>query len=570
MREKVADVIVKTLEQAGVRHCYGIVGDTLNRIAEAISESEIEWVGVRHEEAGAFAAGAEALATGRLAAVAGSCGPGSLHFVNGLYDAHRNRAPVILIATQITRSELGFDFIQEVDFKDIYRGCSVYCDMIYTPDQAIRKTVIACQTAMAKRGVAVLVVPVDISLSNYEGEPIRRVQRSRPMTRPNDEELECIAYALNQGGNIAIYGGAGCEGAHAEIMETAALLNAPVAHTARAKQFLEPNNPHNVGMTGFLGTEAGYHAVLECDTLLVLGADFAWSQYYPGDATIIQIDMEITHLGRRHPVTMGYLGDVKTTLGALIPQLQQRDDASFHDRYVKRYRDAAQAMRDKAVPAGDGGIPANYLTALIDRHAGDDTHFAADDGTPTAWMYRLITANGRRRLFASLLHGTMASSLPSAIGLQRSQLGRQVIALCGDGGLSMLFGELMTTMQEDLPIKIVVYDNGKLGFVEIEQKAEGMMQLYTDLKNPDFGKVAEAIGLWGRTVSRANELEEAIRAWLAHPGPALLNVRVSPMLMVMPPFIDPKATYGMALYSARAILHGKGGDVWELIKENFL
>jgi pyruvate dehydrogenase (quinone) len=570
VNEKVADVIVKILEQAGVRHCYGIVGDTLNRMAEAIFQSEIGWVSVRHEEAGAFAAAGEALATGHLTAVAGSCGAGGLHFLNGLYDANRNRAPVVLIATQITRRELGFDFMQEVDFKEVYRGCSVYCDMIFTPDQAIRKTVIACQAAMAKQGVAVLIVPVDISISDHQGEPLRKVHYSLPVTRPNDEEIDCIAQALNKGGNIAIYGGYGCHGAHSEIMTVAALLNAPVAHTASAKQFLEPDNRYDIGMTGILGTEAGYHAVLECDTLLLLGADFAWSQYYPTDATIIQLDAEATHLGRRHPVTMGYIGDVKATLKALAPRLRQQDDTSFRDRYVQRYRHAQKAMRDQAVPGGDGGIPANYLTRLIDVFAADNADFAADDGTPTAWMYRLITANGRRRLYASLLHGTMASGLPTAIGLQRSQPGRQVIALCGDGGLSMLLGELLTTVQEDLPIKIVVYDNGKLGFAEIEQKAEGMIPRYTALKNPDFGKVAEAIGLWGRSVTRADELEEAIRAWLAQPGPALLNVRISPMFMVMPTFLDTEAAYGMALYSTRAVLQGMGGDVWELIRENFL
>jgi len=390
------------------------------------------------------------------------------------------------------------------------------------------------------------------------------------VTRPDDAEIDCIAGALNRGGNIAIYGGSGCDGAHAEIMAAAALLNAPVAYTASAKQFLEPDNPYDIGMTGILGTEAGYHAVLECDTLLLLGADFAWSQYYPTDATIIQIDAEAVHLGRRHPVMLGYVGHIKATLKELLPRLRQQDDTSFRDRYVRRYQHARKAMRDQAVPAGDGGIPAHYLTSLIDRFAAEDTHFAADDGTPTASMYRLITANGRRRLYASLLHGTMASGLPTAIGLQRSQPCRQVIALCGDGGLSMLFGELLTTVQEDLPIKIAVYDNGKLGFAELEQKAEGMMPRYTGLKNPDFGKVAEAIGLWGRTVTSADALEEAIRAWLAQPGPALLNVRISPMFMVVPSFLDTQAAYGMALYSTRAVLQGMGGDVWELIRENFL
>lgn len=570
MNQKVADVIVRTLEQAGVRHCYGIVGNALNRIAEAIFQSDIGWVSVRHEEAGAFAAAAEALATGHLTAVAGSCGPGGLHFLNGLYDAQRNRAPVILIATQIARGELGCDFMQEVDFKDVYRGCSVYCDMVFTPEQAIRKTVIACQAAMARQGVAVLIVPIDISLSDCQGEPMRRVHYGRPVTRPDDGELACMAQALDGGGNIAIYGGYGCRDAHEEVMQLAARLNAPVAYTASAKQFLVPDRRHDVGMAGFLGTQAGHHAILECDTLLVLGADLAWPQYHPGDATVIQIDTDAAQLGRHHPVTMGYVGDIRTTLRELLSRLRQREDGSFRDRYVRRYQQALQSMRDQAVPDGDGRVPAGYLTRLIDTLAGEDTHFAADDGMPTVMMYRLVTANGRRRLYASLLHGTMAGGLPTAIGLQRSQPGRQVIALCGDGGLSMLLGELLTAVQEDLPVKIVVYDNAKLGFTEFEQQAGGMAPRYTDLKNPDFGKVAEAIGLWGRTVGRADELEAAMRAWLAQPGPALLNVRVSPMRIVLPPGADSQAACGMALYSMRVIFQERGGDAWELVGEDFI
>jgi pyruvate dehydrogenase (quinone) len=570
MSKPVAEIIVETLVEAGVRRCYGIVGDTLNRIAREIEDSEIDWVHMRHEEAGAFAAQAESLVTGQLTAIAGSCGPGSLHFINGVFEANRNRAPVVLIASQITREELGFDFIQEVDLKQVYQGCSVYCEMILTPDQARRKTVAACQAAINKRGVAVLIVPVDVSHADSHDKTPFSLHSPVPVVRPSDDDLDDIAALLNTGGKIAIYGGSGCQHALEEILQVAERLKCPIAHTSRAKEFLEPGNPYNIGMTGIIGTEAGYHAILECDTLLLLGADFAWRQFYPDKAKIVQVDIDPTHLGRRHPVHLGVVGDIKSTMAALLPLLQERSDSSFRDHSVRKHSLDIQAIRDKAVPGSDGSIPGTYVTKLINQYANDDTLFASDDGTPTVWAYRMLDMNGKRRLLASLLHGTMAGAMPSALGMQKCQPGRQVIAMCGDGGIAMLFGDLMTTIQEDLPIKIVVYDNSKLGFVEIEQRAEGMLNLFTDLKNPDFGKVAEALGLWGRTVDKADELEEAIQTWLAQPGPALLNVRVQPQQLVMPPYIEPAAVAGMALYSARAVLAGRGGDVLEMIKENFL
>jgi len=570
MSKKVADIIVETLQNAGVRHCYGIVGDTLNLIARSLERSEIEWVSVRHEEAGAFAAQAEAQVTGHLTAVAGSCGPGSLHFINGLFEANRNRAPVILIASQIVRDELGFDFIQEVDFKQVYQSCSVFCDMIYTAEQARRKTTVACQTALAKRGVAVLIVPADVSASTVHDDVPYAVHVADPVIRPSHTDLEQIAEILNEGKRIAVYGGSGCHGAHAEVLAVAEKLKAPIAHTSRAKDFLEHDNPYNIGMTGMLGNEAGYHALLNCDTLLMLGADFAWRQFYPDKAKIVQVDIDATHLGRRHPVTKGVVGGVKETLEALLPRLNERSDSSFRDEYLKRYARYKEADKVKIAAGREGSIPGSYLTKVISQHAAKDALFTADDGTPAAWAYRHIEANGQRRIFASLLHGTMANGMPSSIGLQKSQPDRQVICLAGDGGISMLFGDLMTIVQQELPIKIAVFDNGKLGFVEIEQKAEGMLDTFTKLKNPNFAEVARALGLWGQTVSTADQLENVVKVWLAEPGPALLHVHVNPMQLVMPPFTAVEPAVAMALYSTRAILHGRGGDVWEMVKENFL
>ena len=570
MSKKVADVLIDALVSAGVKNCYGIVGDTMNQIAHSINRSSIDFVHVRHEEAGAFAAAAEAQLTGNLTACAGTCGPGSLHFINGLYEANRNRAPVILLATQIVRRDLGFDSIQEVDFKDVFGGCSVYCDMILTAEHAVRKTVAACQAALTKQGVAVLIIPADVANGDAHSEPHYGIHVSRPVIRPNDSDLDSIAEILNASEAITIYAGSGCEGAHDEVVATAERLKAPMAHTSRGKDFLEYDNPYNVGMTGIIGGAPGYHAVLNCDVLLLLGADFAWGQFYPNNAKIIQIDINPTHLGRRHPVDIGVVGNITETLKALLPRLKQHADNPFLKtslHHVEKEKAAALTHYDDHSSAAISGV---YLTKVINKYAAEDALFASDDGTPTVWMVRHIDTGGKRRTFASLLHGTMAGGMPSALGLQKCQPDRQVIALCGDGGLSMLLGDLLTTVQENLPIKIAVYDNGKLGFVDIEQKAAGLVPVYTDLKNPDFGDVAKAMGLWGLSVSRAGELDASVQAWLAQKGPALLHVKVKPMELVTPPtpFVQPDAVIGMAVYGAKAMLQGKGKDVWEMVIDN--
>jgi pyruvate dehydrogenase (quinone) len=570
MSRKVADVLVDALVAAGVKNCYGIVGDTMNQIAHSIDRSSIDWIHMRHEEAGAFAAAAEAQFTGGIAACAGTCGPGSLHFINGLYEANRNRAPVVLIATQIVRRDIGFDSIQEVDFHDVFKGCSVYCDMILTPEHALRKAVAACQAALTKQGVAVLIVPADVANSAAHDEPPYTVHTRTPVIRPSEDDLDQIAAILNASEAITIYAGSGCEHAHDEVVAIAAKLKAPMAHTSRGKDFLEYDNPYNVGMTGLIGEAPGYHAVLDCDVLLLLGADFAWGQFYPDKAKIIQIDINPTHLGRRHPVEIGAVGNIKATLEALLPRLKQHQDNPFLTTSIHRYEKERASSKAANAEHPEAAISGIHLTKVINRYAAEDALFASDDGTPTVWMLRHIDTGGKRRTFASLLHGTMAGGMPSALGLQKCQPHRQVISLSGDGGLAMLLGDLLTTVQENLPIKIAVFDNGKLGFVDIEQKAAGLVPVYTDLKNPNFGDVAKAMGLWGASISKTGELEAAVQEWLAQPGPALLHVKVKPMELVMPPsaFVQPEAVIGMAVYSAKAVLQGKGHDVWEMVVEN--
>jgi pyruvate dehydrogenase (quinone) len=562
---KVADVMVEVLVNAGAERCYGVPGDTLNYFTDAVRRSRLRWVHVRHEEAGAMAAGADALLTGELALCAGSCGPGSLHFINGLWESNRNRAPVVLIASQIVRDELGFEFPQEVDFKTIYSVGTVFCEEIRTPAQARRMTAMAAQAALARKGVAVLIVPVDISQATAPDEPDFAVHRAAPIVRPNDLELNAIAEALNAGHKIAIYGGSGCARAHDQVVALAERLKAPVARTSRAKDFLEHDNPYDVGMTGIFGTRGGYRALTECDTLLLLGCDFAWRQFYPERAKIIQVDIEGAHLGRRHPVDIAVVGDIAPTLEALFPRIKARDDRTFLDSALSEARNADAKLERRAVP-GSGAIHPQYLVETISTHAAADAIYTADGGSPMVWCLRHVASTGANRTIVSLSHGTMANAMPQALGAQAAYPNRQVISLSGDGGLAMLMGDLLTTLQEKLPIKVCVFNNGALGFVEIEQKVEGLLDAYTDLLNPDFSRVAEALGMWGQRVEDPDDVVGAVQAWLATPGPALLDVVVARSELVMPPVIKAGQLLGTALYSAKAILAGRIDDVIDLTR----
>ncbi|MGY6087535.1 thiamine pyrophosphate-dependent enzyme [Stenotrophomonas sp. SM006] len=570
MSKRVAEIVVDALQQAGVRRCYGIVGDTLNHVTDAMHGSDIAWVHVRHEEVAAFAAGADSLVSGELTACAGSCGPGGLHFINGIFESNRNRAPMVLIASQIVTSELGMEFPQEVDFKAVYGSCTVFCEQVHSAEQARRVVALACQAAISRRGVAVVILPADISEAEVKHDVPFSVHYTQPVLRPSDAELQRIAELLGQGKRIGVYAGAGCQGAHAQLLELARRLQAPVAHTSRAKDFVEPDNPYNMGMTGIFGIESGFHTLMECDTLLLLGADFAWGQFYPDKSTIIQVDRDGSHLGRRHPVNLGVVGDIAPTLDALLPMLPPREDSSFLDECIER-RDKALKKREKEEQPGEGElIHPQHLTALLSKYATDDALFTADGGSPMVWVLRHIRVNGRRRTLTSLLHGTMANAMPQALGLQKAFPGRQVISLSGDGGLAMLLGDLLTAVQEDLPIKVVVFNNGSLNFVELEQKVEGLLDNYTDLKNPDFGRLAEVIGFHGRTVTRSEDLEEAVQDFLAQRGPALLDVHTSRAELVMPPQIEAKQVAGTALYAAKAVLNGRFDDVKHLLVDNFL
>lgn len=568
-KKTVAQIVVDILGEAGVKHCYGIVGDTLNQITSAIKKSDIEWVHVRHEEVGAFAAGAEAYLTDQITACAGSCGPGSLHFINGIYEAQRNRVPVILLASQLITSQQGNDFPQEVDFESVYKNCSVFCREISDATQVREITTAAIQAAINQRGVAVLVIPYNISLEKVEDNCGHKIYHPKPIIRPSDKELAEIADIINKNQKVTIFAGQGVYDAHSELIAFAEKIKSPIVHTSRGKDFVEYDNPYNVGMTGMFGVKSGTMAIKECEVLILLGTDFAWSQFYPNNATIIQIDIDATHLGRRHPVNIGVVGSSKPTLAALLPLVNEKHDTKFLETCRTLYSSAMSKLNKKALPS-KSTIHPQYLTELIDKYATDDAVLCADVGSAMVWACRHFNTNGKRRTVISLKHGTMANAMPQALGVQKAFPNRQVITLSGDGGISMLLGDLLTTIQEKLPIKIIVLNNSSLNFVELEQKVEGLVNHYTDLQNPNFAKVAESMGLFSIRVDDSDLLEAAMQSFLTHSGPALLDVKTSTDELVMPPEIKASQVMGMALYSMKASLCGKIGDVMNLLVDNFI
>lgn len=570
MSKTVAEIVADTLVQAGARRCWGIVGDTINHFTDAVRRSDLHWMHVRHEEAGGLAAGGEAYMTGELAVCAGTCGPGSLHFVNGIFESHRNGAPVVLIASDVARTEAGLSFPQEVDQRRIYDQCSVFCEYISHPDQARRITTLAAQAALTKGGVAVVIVNGDMFTETSDDALDWAVHRPAPMLRPSDAELDRLAEALNGAATVTLYAGIGARGAGPDIVALAAALKAPVIHTSRAKEFIEPDNPFNVGMTGILGNAAGADAIDRAEIMLCLGTDFAWTQYYPDGNQVIQIDRDVTHLGRRTPIRMGLVGDVGDTIRALIPRLVPKDDETHLGRALKQWDSDRAGYAASAETPVPGLIHPQTVTRMLDRLAAPDAVFTADGGSPMVWLLRHLSANGQRRFLTSLLHGTMANAYPQAMGIAAAFPERQVIALCGDGGMTMLMGDLLTLVQENLPVKLLVYNNGSLGFVEMEQRVEGLLDAYTDLKNPDFARLADVCGLRGWRVTKADDLEAAMQAWLAADGPALLDVAVNRVELVMPPHVTPAQAASTAMFGVKAVLDGRSAEVVSLLRDNFL
>jgi pyruvate dehydrogenase (quinone) len=571
----VADLLVATLEQAGVKRIYGIVGDSLNGLTEALRRrGTIQWIHVRHEEVAAFAAAGEAAMTGALAVCAGSCGPGNLHLINGLFDAHRSRVPVLAIAAQIPSAEIGGGYFQETHPQNLFQECSHYCELISDASQLPYVLENAIRAAVGQRGVSVVAIPGDVA---FRAPPKRALSAPRtlalapPRITPDVEQLQALAAMLNDGGNVTLFCGRGCAGAHAELIKLCETLKSPMVHALGGKEHVEYDNPYDVGMTGFIGFSSGYAAMHACDVLLMLGTDFPYKQFLPTDCEVAQVDIRPENLGRRCKLDLGLVGDVKSTIEALLPLLKPKSERRHLDNAVAHYKKAREGL-DQLAQGTPGRKPIHpqYLARVISEQASDDAVFTFDVGTPTIWAARYLKMNGRRRMIGSLVHGSMANAMPQAMGVQASHPGRQVISLSGDGGFTMLMGDLITLTQMKLPVKVVIFNNGVLGFVALEMKAAGFVDTNVSLENPDFAAMAKAMGIFARRVEDPGDLPGAMKEMLAHDGPALLDVITAKQELSMPPTITAEEVKGFSLWFVRAVMSGRGDEVIDLAKTNLL
>jgi pyruvate dehydrogenase (quinone) len=570
MSRTAADFMADTLAKAGVERIYGVVGDSLNGFTDSLRRRDaIEWVHMRHEESAAFAASAEAQLTGKLAVCAGSCGPGNLHLINGLFDAHRSGAPVLAIAAHIPSTEIGIDYFQETHPQALFKECSHYVELVSRADQLPQVLLRAMRVAVAKRGVAVVVLPGDVALHEIDQAVPGLLIPPTPVIRPAEDDLRTLASHLNAGKKVTMFCGAGCAGAHDEFLELARKLKAPIVHTLRGKEFVEYDNPYDVGMTGFAGFASGYWAMMHCDTLLLLGTDFPYRQFFPKDARILQVDIRPEALGNRAPVEFGVLGAVKDTLEGLLPLVDEHDDTAHLDRSLKHYA-KARADLDALAESGpaDGQIHPQYLSRVVSELASDDAIFTCDVGTPIVWAARYLKMNGKRRLLGSFNHGSMANAMLQAIGAQAACPERQVISFSGDGGFTMMMGEFVTLIQTGLPVKVVVLNNGTLGFVEMEMKASGFLDTGVELKNPNFAAMAEAMGIKGIRVEHPRDLPAAVQEMLDYDGPALLDVVSARQELVMPPTITLGDVQKFGMFTMKAVLDGRAGELIDLARTN--
>ena len=572
MSRTAADFMAEALAEAGVERIYGVVGDSLNGFSDALRRLQsIDWIHMRHEEGAAFAAAAEAHLTGRLAVCAGSCGPGNLHLINGLFDAQRSRVPVLAIAAHIPSSEIGIDFFQATHPENLFRECSLYTELVSSPEQLPQVLLRAMRVAVGERGVAVVVIPGDVALKPLEKAVPGWLLPAQAMVRPRAEEVRALANLLNGGERVTLFCGAGCAGAHDQVVELARKLKAPIVHALRGKEHIEYENPFDVGMTGLLGFASGYRAMKDCDTLLLLGTDFPYRQFFPEGARIAQVDIRAAALGNRCPLDLGVVGSVGDTVEALLPMIVEKPASTHLDTCVADYR-RTRAELDALAEGGPDTrhIHPQYVNRIVSELAADDAIFTCDVGTPVAWAARYLRMNGRRRLVGSFNHGSMANAMLNAIGAQAAFPKRQVISMSGDGGFTMMMGDFVTLAQHRLPVKVVVLNNGTLGFVELEMKASGFVDTGCDLLNPNFAAMAQAMGMKGVRVESPRDLPAAVREVLAHDGPALLDVVTDRQELVMPPAatFDEARKFGM--FMLKAVLDGRAGQLIDLAKVNML
>ena len=567
----VAEKLVEMLVHAGVKRVYGVVGDSLNSIGDAVRRTKgIEWVAVRHEEAGAFAAGAEAQLSGNLAVCAGSCGPGNVHLLNGLYDCQRSYAPVLAIAAHIPSSQIGTSYFQETHPERIFSDCSHYCETIGSASQMPRTAQNAIQTALSKRGVSVLVIPGDVALQKVSDDfPPHELRAVRSVARPAESDLNELAALLNSSSKCTLLCGSGCAGAREEVLAVAGAHQAPVVHAMRGKQFVEWDNPFDVGMTGLIGFASGYRAMENADVLLMLGTDFPYDNFYPKKAKIAQVDVRGENLGRRARLDLGLVGQVRETVRALLPKLEKKKKSGHLEDALKHYA-RVREMLDKHVKSlgSENGIHPQYLAAAASELADDNALFTADTGMSTVWAARYLRMKKGRSLIGSFSHGSMANALPQAIGAQLLFPDRQNISFSGDGGLGMLMGDLLTLVQHDLPVKVIVFNNSTLGMVKLEMQVAGIPDFGTDFKNFNFAKNAEGAGIRSFRVERASEVRDAMRAALKHKGPALLDVVTNPYELSMPPKITGEQAWGFSLFLMKEVMLGNVKELFEELRTN--
>lgn len=571
MPHRVADELVSRLVEAGVERIYGVVGDSLNPVTDALRlNGKLKWIHVRHEETGAFAAGAEAQLTGKLAACAGSAGPGNLHLINGLFDAHRSNAPVIAIASHILSSEIGTGYFQETHPEILFKECSHYCELISNPKQFERVFQVAMQSAVGKGGVSVIALPGDVAGMDLPGNgSSHSLAAHRPTVRPGENELTRLANLINSSKRVALFCGIGCAEAHDEVVALAEKLKSPVGHSYRGKSFIEYNNPFDVGMSGLLGFGAAYQAMHECDLLLLLGTNFPFDKFLPTKPKIVQVDIRVDNLGRRSKLDLGLCGDVGETLRALMPMVEEKADRRFLDAMLVKHEEAVRRLNVYVDHVGKRTpMHPEPVAAALSEIAAADAIFTADTGMCNVWSSRYIRATRDRRLIGSFTHGSMANALPQAIGAQMCYPGRQVIAMAGDGGLAMLMGDLLTLTQYDLPIKIVLFNNSVLGMVKLEMEVAGLPDFQTDLKNPNFAKLAEAIGIMGVRIENPADVSSGLKKALQHSGPALIDVVTDPNAVSLPSHITADQVVGFGLTMGKLVLSGHIDEVVDSIEAN--
>lgn len=572
MAKTVADQMVDTLAVAGVERIYGIVGDSLNGFTDSLRrQGRIRWLHVRHEEVAAFAAGADAHVTGQLAVCAGSCGPGNLHLINGLFDCHRSRVPVVAIAAHIPSAEIGSGYFQETHPEQLFRECSSYCELVSSAAQMPRVLEIGIRRAVAERCVSVIVIPGDVALQPALDAPAPKptgLLPPRPTIKPPEDALDRLAALLGESERVTLLCGGGCEGAHDEVVALADRLKAPIVHALRGKEHVEWDNPFDVGMTGLIGFSSGFYAMGSCDALLMLGTDFPYRQFYPKGVRIAQVDIRPESIGRRVAVDEGLIGDVKTTIEALLPRLKERTKGDHLEASVKHYREAREDLDKLTVGKPGGRLHPQTVVRAVSDLATEDAIFTADVGLPTVWSARYLAMNGKRRLLGSFWHGSMANAMSQAIGAQAAQPGRQVVSLSGDGGFTMLMGDLLSLVQLKLPVKVVVFNNGSLGFIELEQKSTGFIETGTELLNPNFAAMAEAVGIRGIRIEDPGKVEDGLKEAMAHDGPVVVDAVVERMELAMPPKVTTQMAKGFMLYMVKAVMNGRGDEVVELARAN--